>query len=296
MSLLDHISRSLLLVVPSDYKYDSVRPHHLLVLYAATKALASTSIVKTLQDKILNLLGQVTEACIPIIYYGIIPDFVIRFGIRIQLKDHLVNYLESQTASQELLQKLDIVEQLKTMPIALNTDEANQQHYEVPARFYDLCLGPRKKYSSGLWPTPTTTFEESELLMLQLYCERAGIVDGMKIVDLGCGWGSLTLHLAATYPNCKITGISNSHSQREYILKTAADRGYNVKNITIVTVRFVVLWRVLYCALYCFAVWCRQCDVDSVARNSQLTLYPFPPSLFFSLCSATSPTTRAHSR
>ena len=105
------------------------------------------------------------------------------------------------------------------------------------ARFYDLCLGPRKKYSSGLWPKPNTTFEESEVAMLELYCQRAGVQDGMKIVDLGCGWGSLTLHLAERYPACQITGISNSASQREYILKTAAARGYNVANINIITVR-----------------------------------------------------------
>lgn len=71
--------------------------------------------------------------------------------------------------------------------------------------------------------------------MLEHYCQLADVKDGMKIVDLGCGWGSLTLHLAERYPNAQITGISNSHSQREYILKTAANRGYNVSNITIIT-------------------------------------------------------------
>ena len=109
--------------------------------------------------------------------------------------DHL-NILASDGAQQELEQKLDIVQKLKTMPIAIATAEANEQHYEVPAKFYDLCLGPRKKYSSGLWATPQTTFEESEIAMLEKYCEHAGVVDGMSIVDLGCGWGSLTLHLA----------------------------------------------------------------------------------------------------
>ena len=109
------------------------------------------------------------------------------------------------------------------------------QHYEVPAKFYDICLGPRKKYSSGLWPSPDTTFEESEVAMLEKYCDIAGVQDGMQIVDLGCGWGSLTLHLAERYPNCKITSISNSSSQREYILSTAEQRGYNVQNITVVT-------------------------------------------------------------
>jgi cyclopropane-fatty-acyl-phospholipid synthase len=128
-----------------------------------------------------------------------------------------------------------IIEELKTMPTAIATDEANDQHYEVPAAFYDLSLGPKKKYSSGLWPNKNTTFEESEVAMLDLYCERAQLEDGMSIVDLGCGWGSLSLHLLEKYPNAKITGISNSNSQREYILKTAKDRGLNYQNIQIVT-------------------------------------------------------------
>ena len=131
--------------------------------------------------------------------------------------------------------KMDIMAKLKTTPLAIVTKEANEQHYEVPAAFYDLCLGPCKKYSSGLWPTKNTTFDESEIAMLDLYCQRAELEDGMKIVDLGCGWGSLTLHICKKYPNAKITSISNSHSQKEYILNTARERGLNVENITVVT-------------------------------------------------------------
>jgi len=223
-----------LLVIPGDYR--KVQPHHLVVLYAAAKAVAGTALAKAVKDKISSHLSQLSEKCLWLVHAGFVPDFLIRFGIRTQLANRL-NTLYQQQAEMELEYKLDIVKELATMPIAVKTDEANQQHYEVPAKFYDLCLGPRKKYSSGLWPSKSTTFEESEILMLELYCERAGVTDGMHIVDLGCGWGSLTLHLAERYPNCKITGISNSHSQREYIYKTAAARGYNVNNITIVTVR-----------------------------------------------------------
>ena len=161
-------------------------------------------------------------------------NFSFLFFISTAYRDHL-NILASDSAELELAQKLEIVNKLKTMPIAIATDEANEQHYEVPAKFYDLCLGPRKKYSSGWWPNPDTTFEESEVAMLEKYCEHAGVKDGMSIVDLGCGWGSLTLHLAERYPNAKITGISNSNSQREYIYATARSRGYNVDNITIIT-------------------------------------------------------------
>eukprot|EP00536_Pseudo-nitzschia_multiseries_P010765 jgi/Psemu1/67574/estExt_Genemark1.C_3380043 len=232
MKIVDY-ARSLSILPPSG-RYDDVRPHHLVLGYALLQCVTSLKIYQKISGRVLNMLSDLSEACIPLIHLGLVPDFVIRWGIRLQLRDHL-NILASEGAKQELDKKLDIVQKLKKMPIAIATDEANEQHYEVPAKFYDLCLGPRKKYSSGLWPTPNCTFEESEVAMLKKYCEHAGVVDGMKIVDLGCGWGSLTLHLAENYPNAKITGISNSSSQREYILNTARQRGYNVENITIVT-------------------------------------------------------------
>jgi hypothetical protein len=126
---------------------------------------------------------------------GLVPDFLIRLGIRYRLQDTLIT-LRAKDAEDEMEAKMKTIEALKTNPtIAIATDEANDQHYEVPAEFYDLCLGPRKKYSSGYWPTRKTTFEESEEIMLDMYCKRAGVKDGMKIVDIGCGWGSLTLYL-----------------------------------------------------------------------------------------------------
>jgi hypothetical protein len=231
MNLVDW-SRSLLLV-PSHY--GEVKAHHVMVGYAFFRALTSTLAYRKLSETILNYLSKFSEACIPLIHMGFIPDVVIRFGIRVQLYNHL-NMLKGENDVQlELRQKMDIVQQLSTMPIAIETQAANDQHYEVPAKFYDLVLGPRKKYSSGYWPTPSTTFEESEIAMLDKYCENANVQDGMTIVDLGCGWGSLTLHLADNYPNAKITSISNSDSQREYIYATAKKRGYNVDNITVVT-------------------------------------------------------------
>jgi len=198
------------------------------------QALGRTSWFQTISEKLLNVLSKASDYAIPLVYAGLIPDSLIRYGIRLRCYDHLA-LLKAEGVEADLVRKLEIVNELKTSPIAIETDAANEQHYEVPAKFYDLCLGPRKKYSSGFWPTSKTTFEESEVAMLDLYCERAQVKDGMKIVDLGCGWGSLTLHLAEKYPNCKITGISNSYSQREYILNTAKERGYNVDNIKIVT-------------------------------------------------------------
>lgn len=230
---IETIVRSVL-VLPRDY--NQVRPHHLALVYATWNLLSATSVYKRLSQLMLRVAAGLTEKFIPLIQYGVVPDAIIRWGIRLQLRDHL-NLLAGRTAEDELQSKMKVVQQLRTMPIAIETVAANEQHYEVPAAFYDLCLGPCKKYSSGLWPTAQTTFEESEKLMLDLYCHRAEVQDGMKIVDLGCGWGSLTLHLAEKYPNCQITGISNSHSQREYILRTAQDRGLRVENINIITVR-----------------------------------------------------------
>ena len=220
--------------------YDAVRPHHLLGLYAVVRLTSSTMLAQRLANFLLTKLSALSDHCIPLIYKNIVPDFLIRYGIRIQLRHRLLE-LRHEDVEQELIAKQATVQQLSHMPIAVQTVAANEQHYEVPAAFYDLCLGPAKKYSSGLWPTATTTFAESEQHMLQLYCERAQVQDGMSIVDLGCGWGSLTLYLAQHYPACQITGISNSHSQREYILNTAKARGLNVQNITIVTVRTSLL-------------------------------------------------------
>jgi cyclopropane-fatty-acyl-phospholipid synthase len=222
------------LLIPTSYS--NVRPHHLLILYTTTKLLSSSSsqLVVKYQKKLLRYLSLLSDLALPLIYSGLVPDSLIRLGIRIRLSDHL-NILETASIEDDLKKKLSIIDELKTMPIAIATDEANEQHYEVPAAFYDMCLGPRKKYSSGLWEGANCTFEESEVAMLELYCVRAGVKDGMKIVDLGCGWGSLTLYLAEKYPNAKITSISNSHSQREYILRTAEQRGLKVGNINVIT-------------------------------------------------------------
>jgi Mycolic acid cyclopropane synthetase len=175
---------------------------------------------------------------LPLIQYGFLPDALIRWGIRWQLSSHLAQ-LSSKNVTESLADKLALVQELSTMPVAIATDEANEQHYQVPTAFYDACLGPAKKYSSGYWPHKNTTFAESEVHMLQLYCDRAGVKDGLHIVDLGCGWGSLTLYLLEHY-KVKVTAISNSTTQRAYILATAQERGYNMDNLTIVTVRCAV--------------------------------------------------------
>ena len=113
------------------------------------------------------------------------------------------------------------VAELKSLPIALEQDAANEQHYEVPDIFFQLCLGPYMKYSSGYWPHKNTTLAESEVHMLEMYCERAQLFDGMTLCDVGCGWGSVSIFMAKKYPKATIISISNSHSQREYIKKSS---------------------------------------------------------------------------
>lgn len=234
MKVVDLARSFSILPIKTAQNYNKIRLHHIALGYVVISIVKSSKVYRTISDKILSLVSVLSEFCIPLIHKGFVPDFIIRWGIRVRCRDHL-NLLRAEGVKEELDQKLLIVKKLKTMPIAIATDDANEQHYEVPAKFYDLCLGPRKKYSSGFWPRPNASFEESEIAMLDKYCKLAGVVDGMKIVDLGCGWGSLTLFLAEKFPNTKITGISNSSSQKEYILSTAKYRGYNINNITIIT-------------------------------------------------------------
>jgi cyclopropane-fatty-acyl-phospholipid synthase len=110
-------------------------------------------------------------------------------------------------------------------PIALVPARANQQHYEVPADFFGLVLGPHRKYSCAWWPEGTADLAAAEAHALAATCERAGIANGQSILELGCGWGSLTLWMAARYPASRITAVSNARSQRAWIEGEAARRG-----------------------------------------------------------------------
>jgi hypothetical protein len=148
MSLFHDWSRSLL-VIPTSY--NEIRPHQLVLAAALFQALQSSSMYRKLAEKLLNLVSHAAESIgVPLVMRGLVPDALIRYGIRIQLQDRL-NSLQTETVEREMQAKAAIVQELHTMPIAIETDAANEQHYEVPAKFYDLCLGPAKKYSSGLW-------------------------------------------------------------------------------------------------------------------------------------------------
>ena len=185
----------------------------------------------------MQLLNKVVEDVIqplalPVVERNLMPDFVIRFAIQRICAERL--HTEGQYNLHEHAERVQaFVQELKTLPIAINTPDANEQHYEVPSAFYQVVLGPRLKYSCGLWPSPSTTFEQSEVLMLDLYCERAGIEDGMRVMDLGCGWGSVALHVASKYRKCSVTAVSNSSTQRDFIEAAAAQRG--LRNVRVIT-------------------------------------------------------------
>ena len=160
------------------------------------------------------------------------PDFLIRKGIKqnleLRIKEETVGNLEEQHQ-----RFMDFVEQLRKSPIAVETKAANEQHYEVPTRFFQLCLGKHLKYSSGYWNPGVTSIDQSEEDMLNLTCERAELANGMDILECGCGWGSLSLFMAAKFPGSKITGVSNSRTQKIFIDQQAKDRG--LTNLTIIT-------------------------------------------------------------
>lgn len=126
-----------------------------------------------------------------------------------------------------------LIAELSESPIAINTQDANDQHYQVPTEFFQLCLGPRLKYSSGYWSSDVSTLAAAEEAMLSLYAQRAQLGDGQSILDMGCGWGSLSLWLCEKYPRSQIVAVSNSATQRQYIEWAAAQRGF--RNLRVIT-------------------------------------------------------------
>ena len=163
---------------------------------------------------------------------NLLPDYLVRIGIRRLLAERL---REEDKGSPELQQAhlMQLVQQLKLGPIAIETEAANAQHYEVPARFFELALGKHKKYSSALWLEGVFTLDQAEEAMLALTCERAGLADGQRILELGCGWGSLSLYIAQRFPQNDLVSVSNSASQKEFIDAQASARGlHNLRVIT----------------------------------------------------------------
>jgi cyclopropane-fatty-acyl-phospholipid synthase len=163
---------------------------------------------------------------------GLIPDPAIRFGIRKLCRDRLKS-LSKFSLEKEQSDATDYLESLKRSPIAVHTKEANEQHYELPPEFFSLVLGKYRKYSSGYWASGCNSLDEAEAVSLEVTMARAQLKDGMNILELGCGWGSLTLSMARKYPNATIVALSNSAPQREWIEAQAKTSG--LKNVRVIT-------------------------------------------------------------
>jgi cyclopropane-fatty-acyl-phospholipid synthase len=160
----------------------------------------------------------------PILALDVLPDALLRRAVRARLGKH--RSMLARSAGSDPGSALErFAEELREQPIAIHADAANQQHYEVPASFFGQFLGPRMKYSSCYWPEGVDDLAAAEEAMLALTCQRAGVTDGMDILDLGCGWGSLSLYVAEHYPGTRVLAVSNSRSQGEHIRHEAARRG-----------------------------------------------------------------------
>jgi cyclopropane-fatty-acyl-phospholipid synthase len=163
---------------------------------------------------------------------GLVPDSLIRAGIRrlcaARLRDERSGGVEAESA-----RFAEHIAALRGSAIAIETDAANAQHYELPPEFFRLCLGARLKYSSAYFAHGDETLDAAEDAMLALYGERAALVDGQRVLELGCGWGSLTLWMAERYPQSRITAVSNSQSQRRHIEAECSRRG--LANVEVLT-------------------------------------------------------------
>lgn len=177
-------------------------------------------------------MDYIIQKSLKLVESGLIPDPAIRTAIRALSKKRLIQ--EGRYDPEQAAQRyMDVLNLLKQSKIAIETDKANEQHYELPTQFFQAVLGKRLKYSACYFPHETTTLDQAENYSLQLYSERAQLKDGQRILELGCGWGSFTLWMAERYPNAHITAVSNSKTQRKHILEQAQAQG--LTNIDVIT-------------------------------------------------------------
>ncbi len=162
---------------------------------------------------------------------GLVPDSVIRKGIR-RLLEKKREEIYADDIEQAARITRDFTSMMRTSPVALVPDLANEQHYEVPAAFFCEVLGARRKYSCCHWGEGVGSLDDAENSSLRMSAARVQLRDGMKVLDLGCGWGSFSLWIAEHYPNSHVTSVSNSHSQRDYIAAEA--RARELDNIQVV--------------------------------------------------------------
>jgi cyclopropane-fatty-acyl-phospholipid synthase len=164
---------------------------------------------------------------------GWVPDPLLRWGIRRACARRLREEARRRGGVDDAQATAEIVRDLGRADIALVPALANAQHYEVPAAFFQRVLGPRLKYSCGWWGDGIANLANAEAAALDRTIANAGVVDGMRILELGCGWGSLSLWMAANYPGARITAVSNSNTQRLHIEQQAAARG--LRNLDVIT-------------------------------------------------------------
>ncbi|MGH8606834.1 MAG: class I SAM-dependent methyltransferase [Gammaproteobacteria bacterium] len=163
---------------------------------------------------------------------GLVPDRLIRKSIRHLLKQRLAE-LRMPSGKPRATRERQFIAMMDNSSIAPIPHKANQQHYELPAVFFNYVLGKHRKYSCCYWGDRTIRLNEAEETALRITCERAGLENHMRVLDLGCGWGSLSLWIAERYPESRVTGVSNSHSQREFIMAEAKRR--ELSNVDIIT-------------------------------------------------------------
>jgi cyclopropane-fatty-acyl-phospholipid synthase len=161
-----------------------------------------------------------------------IPDWIIRPALRTALSRTLAQRYRVG-AEARAADKMALIHKLRQSPIAVRTADPNRQHYEVPTEFFALVLGKRLKYSCCYWPEGIHSLDEAEEAMLRLSCERAQIQDGMEILELGCGWGSLCFWIAEHYPHCQVLAVTNSGTQADHVQHHCQLRGLG--NVQVVT-------------------------------------------------------------
>ncbi len=180
----------------------------------------------------LSLTDRLFSLGLSLAERGRVPDWMIRRNIRGLLGARLAEREQGSCADhQERLE--EFIAAACSGPVAVVPEKANEQHYEVPAEFFTQALGPRRKYSCCYYPTANSSLAEAEEEALRLTCSQAELSDGQQILELGCGWGSLSLWMAEHYPGAQITAVSNSHSQKAYIDEQASRKG--LSNLRVIT-------------------------------------------------------------
>ncbi|KAK4398055.1 (S)-coclaurine N-methyltransferase [Sesamum angolense] len=183
-------------------------------------------------DSIVQVVYNVTARyMLALLDRNLLPDAFVRCITRLLLARRLRSAYRS-LADTRLSDLLHFVHSLREMTIAIDTEKPKSQHYEVPTAFFKLVLGKHLKYSCCFFPNKRSTLEDAEKAMLELYCERSQMEDGHSVLDIGCGWGALSLYLAEKYPNSQIKGICNSTTQKAHIEEQCRD--LELKNVEII--------------------------------------------------------------